>query len=157
MKHNCANCGRDNPGEATRCQECGAPFYSENPAQTSPSFKDWFVHPASPRLKWWLWFAAWAGVALAILPNYPSYIIAFPGFPLGLIAALPHGEEKAVMAWMMVVPIFAGWLPYVLLAWMMSRSRNRGRFVIIYIVFCLLLMVNVEGCRRTLEAVKGIR
>lgn len=105
------------------------------------------------RVKWWLLVAAWCTVFLSTLATNPAYLITAPSFPVGLAAWLPHGAESAAIAWMLVVPVTAGWVMYLILSWFLIRARKRGLFLFLYIVLCVLLALNVIGCQRALEPV----
>jgi len=56
----------------------------------------------STRERWHFWFGAWAVVALVSMLPHPSQILFAPFFPVGLLALLPHGEDKAIEGWMQV-------------------------------------------------------
>jgi len=162
----CRYCGRENPDEAVRCQECGTAYYfekqDEHPAELKPleqlaSLFEFFGQPISERAKWGLYYAAWGGVILAALAMNPADVLTAPCFPIGLLAVLPNGEEKAITAWMFgPISIGIGWAFYLLLSFLIGRTRKRAAFFAVYIVFCILLALNVVGCRRTLEAVSRI-
>jgi hypothetical protein len=103
-----------------------------------------------------LWFVAWVGVALASMIPYPSQLLLAPFFPVGLLALLPRGENKAITGWMLMYPSVIGWCLYIFLSVILFRIRKKDAFLIFYIFFCVMLALNVVGCKKTLGAVAGI-
>src|SRR5436190_10454780 len=126
----CAYCGCENFSEAEKCGGCGTSFSSERKGEFGAGFGEWFNQPISLRSKGYLWCAAWGGVVFATLTTKPEYVLAAPAFPLGLVAFLPHGESKAVVAWMLGLPVFLGWAIYALLSAAISRVSKRGMFLL---------------------------
>jgi hypothetical protein len=153
----CGWCGGRNPDEATECSECGTPVKQGGEALPAQDFREWFNRPASARLKCYLWYATWGGVILVTLAIKPASILTAPCFPVGLLALLPNGDSKAILAAMTVIPILVGWALYVLLSVLMARTRRRGSFLLLYLAFCLLLALNLVGCQRALEAASQIQ
>lgn len=103
--------------------------------------------------KWGLWYGAWIVVALLMNPvNLPAFIY----FPLGLVALFPRGDEQAIVLAMHSWPRFVGWVIYLLFAVGISRTRKRTTFITIYSILCLVLVLNVVGCKKVLEALSGI-
>jgi hypothetical protein len=148
----CGYCGRENPDDAVRCSECGtACDFEKQPEQVW--LLEFLKQPISDRFKGALWCVAWV---LVILIMKPINVLAAPLFPLGLLALVPRGEEKAIILSMYVIPGFVGWTIYILLSVAMSRTSKKGTFLLAYIVFCTVLALNVVGCKRTLEAAAGI-
>lgn len=94
--------------------------------------------------------------AVLTVVHNPSHLLLVPFFPLGLVALLPNGEQKAVDAWMLQIPILAGWTFYAAYSFIMLRQRRATIFFVFYIVFCIVLVLNVGGCQRTMEAVSKI-
>jgi hypothetical protein len=148
----CGYCGRQNAEEAVVCRECGTKFAGDREVPVDAFWKEW-ARPISSRSKWVLWFAAWGVVVLAIKP---ANLWAAPYFPLGLLAVFPRGDKVAIMLGMSFLPAVLGWGIYALLSAAIDRSKKKGVFLLIYVVFCTLLALNVVGCRKTLSALSGI-
>jgi hypothetical protein len=55
----------------------------------------------------------WAVVVVAMVSRGRPAIFSAPSFPIGLIALLPQGEQKAIMAWMLGYPALMGWTFYI--------------------------------------------
>lgn len=49
-----------------------------------------------------------------------------------------------------------GWTIYIALTFMMFVAKRTNVFWRAYIVFCLLLALNLVGCRRIIDAAAGI-
>jgi hypothetical protein len=153
----CGYCGRENDEEAAECAGCGSAFHEEARPRCGPGFLEWFNQPVSPNLKWYFWHSAWGAVVLATLAIKPAYLLTAPTFPVGLIAWLPNGEYTACIAFMWAAPVMLGWGFYALLSWFLHRTRTSGTFFLVYVIFCLVLALNLVGCHRALEAASGIR
>jgi len=112
----------------------------------------------SSRLKWSLYCIAWGIALFAATYDNPSHILAAPVFPVGLVALLPNGEQKAIVAAWLVAPAVAvvGWTIYGALTLAIRSSRRAYTFLLLYAFFCALLVFNVVGCHRTWEAAGGI-
>lgn len=110
--------------------------------------------PLSIGTKSGYWFAAWAGVALVTLLFNPSAMAAALFFPAGLFGLFGN-EESGIVAWMMGAWAL-GWVLYVVLTISMLRATKRSAFFQTYIVFCILLALNVAGCHRIISAASGI-
>lgn len=144
--------------EAEACHECGTkfPVYTEPnslPSQDQNQLK--FSAPLSTAIKWRYLLGACSFVILICLATNPQSILAAPFFPIGLIACLPNGEEKAIAGWMRGAWII-GWVVYALLFIAMFQVKKRGVFFLIFIIFCILLLLNISGCQRITEAASGI-
>jgi hypothetical protein len=122
------------------------------------SDKDEVFGCISPWAKWGLYFIAWGAVVLVALANNPSDLLSAPGFPIGFIAMFPNGAEKAITAAWLLGPISIGigWTLYAVLSIVMSCAKRISVFLPVYIVFCILLTLNVIGCRKILETMAGI-
>jgi hypothetical protein len=147
-----------NSDEAEACHECGTkfPVWKEpDPLppqdQNEPKFSD----PLSASIKLRFLLGAWGFVILICLATNPQSILAAPFFPIGLIACLPNGEEKAIAGWMRGAWII-GWVVYALLFIAMFQIKKRGVFFLVFIIFCILLLLNISGCQRIAEAASGI-
>lgn len=109
------------------------------------------------RLKWGLYFGAWGAVILLTLVTNPAYLLGAASFPVGLIAMLPRGEERAIEV-SMLGPAFVGfgWIVYSALSFVISLTKKMSVFSIAYALLCLLLLLNMAGCHKVLEAAAGI-
>lgn len=144
----CPTCSQENKDDAEQCEGCGTKFEME---QSSPKFGD----PMPRAHKWQLWLGAWCLVAIATLVMHPAHIVAVPFFPLGLLDWLPHGEQTAIEGWM-IGAWSIGWMLYAFLSVAMFAAKRTGVFFIIYVIFCVLLLLNVVGCQRVMEAASQI-
>lgn len=45
---------------------------------------------------------------------------------------------------------------YAVLTYFILRMKNIPLFVIVYVAFCVLLVLNLAGCNRMIETVSGI-
>jgi hypothetical protein len=156
----CPHCRTDNYASAEKCRECGAELgnakksvLTEPPNQNTSQSKNESI---SGPTKLGYWFAAWGCVVLIVLVSMPAYILAAPFFPLGLFALMPQGEEGGIEA-MMTGGFIIGWAIYMLLSVIMFKTKNRGLFFFIYVMFCALLLLNLAGCYRTTEAASHIQ
>lgn len=72
-------------------------------------------------------------------------------FPLGLAVPfdLPQGQYEAKIAF--YIWIFGGWGLYLIHAILFFRSSRIPWLIILYVVFCLLLIANVSGCQHILH------
>ena len=154
----CGYCGCENSDGALQCRECGTVFAQGQNSAIKPDSGEGFNRPISIRLKWYLWSGAWAVVILATLAINPANLLTAPSFPLGLIALLPRGEGEAVAtAWLIGIPLIVGWGIYAMLFVLILRTRKRIAFLFVYVVFAVLLGLNLAGCQRALEAASQIR
>lgn len=110
--------------------------------------------PLSTKAKWMYWFAAWAGVGLLTLILSPSAIAAAPFFPAGFLGLL--GNEENGIIGLMTGAWALGWVLYITLTVSMIRTKKRDAFFRTYIVFCILLALNVAGCHQLVGAASGI-
>jgi hypothetical protein len=152
----CGYCGTENASAARHWSGCGEPLRTQEIDEARISFSQWFHAPFPKRGRLALWLAAWGIVALATLTIKPSYILAAPFFPLGLLALL-HGPEEAIVAWMLGLPALLGWGIYVTLSAAIFRTQRKGTFWILYLFFCTLLLLNVSGCQRAMRGASEIR
>jgi hypothetical protein len=106
--------------------------------------------------KCWFWFAAWGVVVLLTAAANPAYLPGAPFFPIGLLALLPNGGEKAITGWMLQFPVLLGWLFYIAFSAVMLRIRRPKTFFGVYVVFCIVLALNLVGCHRTIETASQI-
>ena len=154
----CPHCKRDNADEAGNCRECGAELGTSKKAiatqeQNIPKSDD---ESFSKRTKWIFWLAAWGGVVLAVLAINPAYLRAAAMFPIGLFALFAGGTQNAFWAWA-TGGFIIGWVIYAVLSGLLFNAKNKRVFIAIYIVFCILLALNVGGCQRVLEDASHIQ
>ncbi len=113
--------------------------------------------PVSGANRWWFVLSAWVAVVLLTFLLNPSSVLAAPFFPIGLLALLPRGEEKAITGVMMLYPVFLGWGFYFGFQVIMMGTRSDKVFFVLYAVLCVLLLLNVGGCQRVVEAASQIQ
>jgi hypothetical protein len=154
----CANCGRTSKDNAKICEDCGTnfPASSEAAPVVNPGQHEMKRGSQLPlSVKWCLFLAAWGFVLVKCLVWNPQSILVTPFFPIGLVAWLPNGEEKAIFVWF-VGGWIVGWALYAFLAFLIFKVKNLGLFVFIYALLLLLLVLNIAGCKRVVEAASGI-
>jgi hypothetical protein len=142
----CSHCGRENQNATPYCQECGMKFEAGNLVD----------EPISTSEKRRFWFGAWGIVILITLVMNPASIITAPLFPVGLFALFPNGDDKAIVAWG-TGSFIIGWVFYILLSIIMFITKKKGVFFLLYIIFCILLALNISGCQRILKDMSHIR
>jgi amino acid transporter len=96
------------------------------------------------RFKWGFWYGAWAVTALCLLPG----VLFFPAFPAGLFEFFGVKQNAQSNSHLQ---FFIGWLPYVVLTIGAYLTKRKSTYFIIYAVFCILLVMNVIGCRAVLR------
>ena len=151
----CQGCGCENDDDAERCRNCGTKIEVRNPNDPAKHDDLKFDDPMPARDKWRLWLGAWGLVAVATLVINPSYILAAPFFPIGLLVWLPNGEQKAITGWMIGGWVI-GWIFYGLLSVIMFKTKRSGVFFILFAIFFALLVLNVVGCQRVMHAASEI-
>ena len=107
-------------------------------------------------MKLGLYFGAWAVLIFQLLRDKPEQLLKAPGFPIGLLAGLP-AQTAIVVAWFggWLVAI-VGWTIYGVLTNVILRARRMPVFAITYVVFCVLLALNMVGCNKMIEIAAGI-
>jgi biotin transporter BioY len=70
-------------------------------------------------------------------------------FPIGLFAFLANGTQNAFWAWA-TGGFIIGWVLYAVLSGLLFNAKNKRVFIAIYIIFCILLALNVGGCVKVL-------
>lgn len=124
--------------------------FNLNPMRTEPEL-------ISGPDKWRLWFAAWGVVTLVSAVPHPTQLIFAPFFPVGFLALLPRGENDAIAGLLLIVPAIIGWCLYFLLTGLLMQIRRINRFLLVYAIFCAVLVFNVVGCKKMLAGVAAIR
>ena len=155
----CGYCGRENASDVASCAECGTSLVPEVRKQPegAEALKILLLRPLPRPVRIMMLLAPWVLVVLGTLAKNPQQLLTAPFFPAGLIAVLKDGPKLAVGAWMITGGTFGlvGWLVYIFLM-AGAATRKPPMSVIFYILFLILLVLNVRGCERLLEAVKGI-
>jgi hypothetical protein len=151
----CAYCGRGNSDDTAFCQECGTAVANEKQSAKSSAVR-LLLKPFPPRVKWGLYSAAWGAVILATLCRNPADLLAAPNFPIGLLEILMG--EKAIIAASFggLAALCGGWMIYLVVTLATSYAKRVWTFSPVYIVFCLLLALNVRGCNHMLETASQI-
>jgi len=155
----CSYCGRENADDADYCYECGTAFHPERETRRSEKAGTLFRfvgRPISPWVKWGLYFAAWGAVVLAAINRNNAHLLAILAFPTGLLSIMPF--NIAAMAVLLIgwVVVFVGWTIYIVLTIAIGRTKRVSVFSLLYVLFCILLAVNVAGCKKLLETAAGI-
>ena len=97
--------------------------------------------------RWTLWLSAWV-IAIAVMAyrTYPvclnaPFIISF--FPLGFtqLAGLRYSDTVGAFA-----AAFIGWTVYGALTYFAFGSISRRTFYLLFVILCVLLLMNVRGC-----------
>jgi hypothetical protein len=110
-------------------------------------------------IKWAFYLAAWGGVVVAVIVRKPDDLLTAPGFPVGLLGVLflIGAEQATVAVWFGGLgAVVAGWFLYAFLSVTMMRTKKTWVFSMIYVGFCVLLALNLAGCRKIMETVAGI-
>jgi len=96
---------------------------------------------------------------VAVLVRKPDDLLTAPGFPVGLLGVLflIGAEQATVAGWFGGLgAVVAGWFLYAFLSVTMMRTKKTWVFSMIYVGFCVLLALNLAGCRKIMETVAGI-
>ena len=92
---------------------------------------------------------AWAAVAVLTFPG-----IFIPTlFPAGLFRIFGIRESDAIGRSYLAI----GWLVYVALTVAACLTRRKRTYFIIYTILCVLLVVNIVGCRAFWSDFRGIQ
>lgn len=148
----CPYCNRENSDEALTCEECGNLLESRSglPSEVGPS-----PGKSIPtRTRFYLWLSVWGVVMMGAISIKPSYLLAAPFFPSGLLAYLPNGQSLAIESFMAGV-CFLGWFLYVLLSVFMFTTRKNAVFGFLFLIFCALVALNLAGCRTVMQSAAG--
>jgi len=81
------------------------------------------------------WAIALILTLLFVLPH-PMAIVLLPFFPEGLFVFLPRRPAAVI-----------GWATYLVLMIFLLRSRTSTRYFVLFGVLCVLLAVNIPGCK----------
>ena len=92
--------------------------------------------------RWKLWLIAWATALVAAGAPNPGLILYVWLFPLGLMKAIGWEQSGKDNDYIL------GWLPYIALTIAAMYSRPRVLYFTIYVVLCILLLLNVVGCQQ---------
>jgi hypothetical protein len=116
------------------------------------------IKTVSPKLRFWLCFAAWLVALIAMVipdPRDAPFGILFAWmFPLGIFRLIFGPDESTSEAVSVSSQAIGGailigsWLFYAFLTFFaLSQSRKR-RFFFFYAVLCVVLALNVVGCNK---------
>lgn len=107
----------------------------------------------SKRSRVTLWLAAW-GIALAATPIpfciaspglFPYFVMSAWAFPIGT-AAFAFPEHRNPSDGIVVASLVTGWLFYIALTVVGLYQKRRIRYLTVYAILCLLLILNAVGC-----------
>ena len=156
----CGYCGRQNGDPSEFCSECGTPFSAPSESASFETMRgdisEFLRRPIHPAVKWTLWLLAWGAVVLATISNDATDLRSAVGFPVGFYGLLP--EMPAIyVAWLGgCVAVVGGWILYIALSLAIHWANRMRSFSLWYIVFCVLLALNVVGCRKLIDTVSQI-
>jgi len=153
----CGNCGRANEDASELCGECRTSFSKETDSGTMrDDLSDSFRQPLPSPVKWTLWLVAWVVVVLATISNDPEQLRGALAFPVGFYGLLP-AETSILFAWFGAwCAVVGGWMIYGWLTIAMQLARELRTFSVCYLLFCVLLILNVAGCRHLIETASRI-
>ena len=97
--------------------------------------------------RWKLWLLAWGLTVLAIGVPYPGLILWFWMFPFGLTEA---------MGWKRSGDYILGWLLYIALTIAALYTRRSFLYFTLYVILCILLLLNVFGCHKIALGLKDL-
>ena len=140
----CQYCGCENPDETESCSACGKTHSNEYSEASIPA-----------AARWLLWLFAWGGVILVTILNDPQNLRLFLGFPVGFFGLFP--AEQSILFTMVggLFLVMGGWIVYIMLSVRILRSKSAA-FWIYYVIFCILLALNVGGCGLLIHTASGI-
>ena len=101
--------------------------------------------------KWGLWFGTFGFALLLLIDGW----LFLPQFPLGLFTIFGFGRgagSRGADSLMMLL----GWGIYALLTFLAYTAKNRARYLLIYGIFCGVLLLNVTGCRQVLSGLSDL-
>jgi hypothetical protein len=91
---------------------------------------------------------AWAIAVIAAFPH-PAGIVWFWAFPAGLSMFFTGTRAD-------LLDVVIGWPVYIALtAWAVS-ARRRWLYIAVYVLICVVLALNVVGCRRVLRGLDDL-
>jgi hypothetical protein len=104
----------------------------------------------SLRRRIWFWIGAWGIATVATVGLSPGLLLFAWLFPVGLLNFAPAGwdssppsDPSAGVDSMIVL----GWLLYIALTIVGLSQSRRTRYFVIFGILCVLLALNVVGCR----------
>ena len=92
--------------------------------------------------KLFLFIITFALAPLPFLPLYPLILI----FPSGLFAFFYENVNRIPQE-----STLLGWLIYIGISEIAILTAKRSLFISLYVIFLLLLLINVAGCNRIIE------
>lgn len=118
------------------------------PADLSPKTIIW--------IKWILYFLAWSVVIVRTACNHPEDLKAAFAFPVGFYGLFAP-QTSMWLTWLVAWPaIIVGWAVYLVLALAMRFTKRIWIYLFLYSIFCVLLAINLAGCRKIIETAAGI-
>jgi len=126
-------------------------------SDSNPEENKCLTENISPWIRWGLYLDAWSAVIVTVGVNNPNDLLSAAGFPIGLFGIVPNGQQLAITAAWLLGPICAGigWTIYIVLTVVIGYAKRITIFSIVYAFFCVLLALNVVGCKRLIEAAAG--
>ncbi|SRR6266478_1048046 len=107
--------------------------------------------------KWLLWLLPWCVIVPVMgIHNVP----AAPYFPIGMFTFFlspENGITLFMIGGMGIFPSLVGWMIYILLSARIALTSRRIPFFAFYSIFCILLILNVIGCKKIMEVAAGIQ
>jgi len=89
---------------------------------------------------------------IALLACNPRYILVLFAFPIGLMEHIkPFLEENQEVLYLSL-----GWILYIILSGVLVAIKKEAAFWMIYIIFVVLLILNVQGCHQVQEGLSQI-
>lgn len=107
-------------------------------------------------LKWVLWLTAWGGLVFVTYTNNPGDLRSSLAFPIGLCGLLPRDLAMFCAGFGGWLVVIFGWFAYIRLSWAIKKAKDPGHFSLLYIVLCVLLVLNAAGCRALIDTVSKI-
>jgi hypothetical protein len=99
---------------------------------------------------------AWGFVVLFTVSEHPEDLRETLAFPLGLCGLLPIRAAIGIAMLVALPVVVIGWAIYLRLAMAMKKAKTAGHFSLLYFLFCVLLVLNVGGCRKLIATAAKI-
>jgi hypothetical protein len=137
----CDYCGYENDDDAKHCSGCGTEIVTEK--EVEPSVRPDHA-PATITRDGRYKLLIVAGLAVAVL-TFPGIIFlpaSLPKLPVGLLRLFGFNENQVNPAWSEAI-----WFVYIVLIVSACLTPRKRRYFIIYTILCIILALNVVGCR----------
>jgi hypothetical protein len=117
--------------------------------------RDRYEQGYSPAVKVIFLCIAWGATIILTYPGIRGDPVCFPiGLPWLLAVAVGHhGLGRTVEE----LSMFLGWLIYVILSAATFMTTRKAAYVTLYTILCVLLALNVAGCRLFISELKTVR